>query len=203
MPRGARIVVPGIPHHVTQRGNRRERTFFRESDYKTYLRYMRLAKAKETVSVWAYCLMPNHVHFVCVPQDVSGLGDLFRQAHRQYTCHINKRKEWVGHLWQGRFYSAPMDESHLVAAVRYIERNPVDAGLCGSPEEWPWSSARAHLAGVDDVLVDVTPMLQIVDDWSAYLSEPSAQERIDTIRQETRRGKPIGSEEFVEKILGR
>ena len=146
----ARVVVLGVPHHVTQRGNRRQRTFFNDRDYASYRKIMRQHCDRHGVEIWAYCLMPNHVHLVAVPQKSESLSRAIGGAHRQYTTMVNQREEWSGYLWQGRFASCPMDERHLLAAVRYIEQNPVRSGLVARPEDWRWSSARPHLRATDD-----------------------------------------------------
>lgn len=159
MPRLARIVVPGCPHHVTQRGNRRERVFFQPDDYRLYLALLAQAASRSQTEVWTYCLMPNHVHLILTPQAEDGLRATLAEAHRRYTRFINERHGWTGHLWQGRFGSVPMDEDHLAAAVRYVSLNPVRAGLAKRAEDWEWSSVRAHLAGQDDRLVKVRPVL--------------------------------------------
>jgi putative transposase len=127
MARLRRIVLPGIPHHVTQRGNRRERVFFEEGDYALYLDLLSEAAARSHVAIWAYCLMPNHVHIIAVPSDEDGLRRTFRYVHRHYTGYINARMRVTGHLWQGRFSSVAMDEAHLVCALRYVALNPVRA----------------------------------------------------------------------------
>jgi len=129
MPRIARLVVPGYPHHVTQRGNRRQRAFFNSQDYLAYLELVASAKEETRCEIRAYCLMPNHVHFVIVPEHKDGLADLFKEAHRRYTRRINFRENWRGHLWQERFHYFVMDEKHLNATVRYVELNPVSADL--------------------------------------------------------------------------
>jgi len=206
MARMPRLVVPDYPHHVTQRGARRQETFFSDADYERYLELLAGARQGVDVEFWAYCLMPNHVHHVIVPGSEASLAALFSKAHRQYTRHINFREGWRGHLWQERFHSFVMDEHYLMATVRYVELNPVRAGLCRYPHEWPWSSARAHLEGRDDALVAVQPMLQRVDDWSAYLGQPVDPETTDAIRRNTRTGRPRGSEAFLmqlESMTGR
>lgn len=104
---------------------------------------------------------------------IDGLRASLASTHQRYARAVNERYEWRGHPWQERYYSFPMDEPHLFAAVRYVERNPVAAGLCPRAEDWPWSSAPAHLAGHDDVRVEMEPMLARVEDWSAYLAEPN------------------------------
>ena len=207
MARMARVVVPGYPHHVTQRGNRRQKTFFCDDDYRYYIELLTTYTKEYGTEVWAYCLMPNHVHLVMVPGEEDGLRAVLGKAHRRYTRHINFREGWRGHLWQERFHSFVMDERYLLATVRYVERNPVVAKLCRYPQEWAWSSATAHLSAVDDQLVTVRPMLDSVADWSAYLSSFHEQtEAHELIERHTRTGRPLGNERFVgmlERITGK
>lgn len=165
MARMPRLVVPGYPHHVTQRGNRRMKTFFCGEDYRAYLELLAEAKAEAGVAVWAYCLMPNHVHLVVAPERKDNLARLFGCVHRRYSRRINFREHWRGHLWQERFHSFVMDERYLLAAVRYTELNPVRTRLCANPTDWPWSSAGTHLRGRDNTVVSVAPMLERVADW--------------------------------------
>ena len=136
MARLARVVIPGIPHHITQRGNRRQQVFFQEDDYDAYLELMTDWCRKSGVEVWAYCLMPNHVHLIALPQSEDSLAKGIGEAHRRYTRMINFREKWRGYLWQGRFASFPMDERYLLVAARYIELNPVRAGLADRPEDY-------------------------------------------------------------------
>ena len=147
MARMARVVVPGVPHHVTQRGNRRQTTFFEDGDYEIYKSLMAEWCLSRGVEVWAYCLMPNHVHLVVVPSTEQALRAAIGEAHRRYTVMVNTRQGWKGCLWQGRFASFPMAPGHLFYGARYIELNPVRAGLVKTAEDWPHSSARAHLSG--------------------------------------------------------
>ena len=147
MTRLARVVVPGEPHHVTQRGNRRERVFFGDDDCRAYLDLISQAAQRAGTAIWSYCLMPNHVHFVMVPTTEDGLRATFAEAHRRYTARVHAREKWTGHLWQGRFSSTAMDGPHLMEAVRYVELNPVRAGLVAFAGDWPWSSARAQPGG--------------------------------------------------------
>ena len=203
MVRIARIVASGLPHHVTQRGNRRQQTFFVEEDYAEYRRLPVASCARCGTQTWAYCLMPNHVHLVMVPGRDEGLRCALAEAHRSYTRTINFRQGWRGHLWQECFHSFVMDEPHLLAAVRYVERNPVRAGLCQTAEEWPWSSARAHLRGADDELVRVGPMLDLSPDWESYLAAPESDLLGDRLQLHARTGRPLGSEDFVKRIEAR
>ena len=199
MARIARVVIPTIPHHVTQRGVRRMETFFDDEDYEIYLRLMRQWCDSAGVEVWSYCLMPNHVHLVVVPKSEESLARGIGEAHRRYTRHINFKKGWKGYLWQGRFASFPMDEAYLLAACRYIELNPVRAKLVKRPEDYRWSSARAHLEGKDDVLVKVKPMLDRVSHWDELLASGD-QALFDDVRMHERTGRPLGEDSFVMKL---
>ena len=199
MARIARVVAPGCPHHITQRGNRRQQTFFCDDDYLAYLDLMAEWCRKFQVAIWAWCLMPNHVHLIAVPQSEESLSRAIGEAHRRYTRRINFREKWRGHLWQERFASFPVDDSHLLAAARYIEMNPVAAGLVKDPEEYPWSSARAHLAGRDDSLVKVAPLLEMVGNWSSFLSLSPAAE-LDLLHRHERTGRPLGTDAFLERL---
>lgn len=206
MARMARVVVANIPHHITQRGNRRQQVFFCDADYREYKRLLHLYCSQAHVQVWAYCLMPNHVHLVLVPKMPDGLHRSLAETHRRYTRHINFREGWRGYLWQGRFSSFPMDERHLLASVRYVEMNPVRAGLCRRPESWPWSSTRAHLKSQDDDLVQVAPMLDLVNDWASFLMDGNDKILCELLRRQQRTGRPLGSEQFIddlERITGR
>ncbi len=200
MARWARVVVPTVPHHVTQRGTRRLPVFFCEDDYRTYLRLLRDWCDREGVSVWAYCLMNNHVHLVAVPETEAGLARAIGEAHRRYTRAINFRQGWRGYLFQGRFASCPMDERYLMAAVRYVELNPVRAQMVESAWDYPWSSAAAHMQGKDDRLVKVKPMLERVADWHEYLGQDTEPTELKALRRHSRTGRPLGDEQFVVRL---
>ena len=199
MARMARVIASGIPHHVTQRGNRRQQTFFCDDDYLEYLSLMAEWCGKYGVQIWAWCLMPNHIHLIAVPGSEESLTRAIGEAHRRYTRRINFRENWRGHLWQERFASFPMDENYLLAAARYVEMNPVAAGIVERPEEYPWSSARAHLAGEDDQLVKVAPLLAMVSNWSDFLSL-SDEEEITLFQRHARSGRPLGNDAFVDRL---
>jgi len=199
MARIARVIAPGLPHHVTQRGNRRQQTFFCNEDYLAYLDLMAEWCRKCEVEIWAWCLMPNHVHLIAIPHREEGLARAIGEAHRRYTRRINFRQGWRGHLWQERFASFPMDEGYLLAAARYVEMNPVQAGMVKAAEEYPWSSARAHIEGNDDILVKVKPLLDIVGDWRCFLATTSEVDAED-FRKHERSGRPMGNANFVEKL---
>jgi putative transposase len=195
-----------VPHHVTQRGNRRQETFFSPSDYRLYRSLMAEWCGREGVEVWAYCLMPNHVHMIAVPEHEDALQRAIGEAHRRYSRAVNRREGWRGHLWQGRFASFPMDQDNLLAAARYVELNPVRAGIRRRPDTHPWSSARAHLAETDDELVKVAPLLEMVGDWKTFLAGGLAADDLETLRSHERTGRPLGGKSFVAGIeaqLGR
>ncbi len=155
------------------------------------------------VAVWAYCLMPNHVHLIVVPKSEDGLRRGIGEAHRRYSRRINFRQRWRGHLWQGRFASFPMDRRHLMLAVRYVELNPVRAKLCRAPWRWRWSSAAAHVDGRNDVLVDAKPMLERVEDWRAYLASGLKPEQAELLRRHERTGRPLCDGAFLKRLEAR
>jgi putative transposase len=197
MPRSARLVVPAVPHHLTHRGNNKQRTFFADSDY---LRYLGAACADTATAIWAWCLMPNHVHLILVPSSCDGLAAVMRRTQGRYTRAINAREGRVGHLWQARFASFVMDEPYLLACARYVELNPVRAGLATRAEHWPWSSARTHLDGSDDGLTDPAPLLERWPDWRRILEAPLEDEALRAIRERERTGRPLGARAFVQRF---
>ncbi len=201
MARIGRVVIPGYPHHVTQRGNRRQKTFFCADDYRHYIGLMAEFAFEAETEVWAYCLMPNHVHLVMVPKHEDGLRAAIGETHRRYTRRINFRNGWSGHLWQERFHSFVMDEAYLLSTVRYVELNPVRAKLCEHPADWKWSSALPHLLGKDDALVRVSPMLDRISDWPTYLADANSNDG-EIIEQHTRTGRPLGDKAFVRHLEG-
>jgi putative transposase len=206
MARLARLVIPGMPHHITQRGNRRQPTFFNESDYAAYMELMADFCREEGVEIWSYCLLPNHVHLIAVPRTETSLRQAIGEAHRRYTRRINFREKWRGYLWQGRFASFVMDEQHLLAAARYVELNPVRAKLAAHAAEWPWSSARAHLSDRNDGLVKVAPLLAMIGDWNGFLNSALPEEEWRVLRDHSRTGRPLGNETFLdhlETLVGR
>ncbi len=199
-------MAAGVPHHVTQRGNRRQQTFFGDEDYAAYRDFLAEGCRSAGVEVWGYCLMPNHVHLILTPSDSDGLRAALGEAHRRYSRQVNFREDWRGYLWQGRFASAPMDEDHLLACARYVELNPVRAGLVAKAQDWRWSSARAHLEGQDDGLATVRPLRDRVPDWPALLASGLSEDEHSALRRGERTGRPLGAPAFVqdlERRLGR
>ncbi len=200
MPREARIVIPELPHHIIQRGNRNQRVFFTSLDKKYYLDILTYYCQKERVEIWCYCLMDNHVHLIAVPPTTSSLARAIGGTHKKYTWLINSRNEWKGFLWQGRFLSYPMDEKYLYKCVRYIERNPVRAGIVDRAEDYPWSSARAHVFGYADKLLSPFYLLKEIEDWRAYLADEDSQEDLNLFEQNEISCQPLGSENFLKRL---
>ena len=199
MARLARIVVPGCPHHVTQRGNRRMSVFFSNADRTAYLSHLRKACDRHGVDIWAWCLMGNHVHCIAVPKKEDSLARCFAEAHGKYTHRVNKREGWKGHLWQARFGSSVMDEPHMIGAVRYVERNPVRAGIAELPWRYQWSSARWHTGRTrTDPLVGNDGLLQdLIEDWERYLLDDDDEDFLEQVRKESSVNRPLGGEPFI------
>lgn len=200
MARLARVVIPGHPHHVTQRGNGRARTFFEEGDYALY-RDLLAANCKAAgVEVWAWCLMPNHVHPILVPSDPDGLRRALARVHRSYAGTIQARRKRTGHFWQGRFGAVAMDEHHLAAALRYVSLNPVRARLVKRAQDWRWSSTRAHVHGRDDGVTALAPVRDRFPDFADLLTTEPEAELFDALRSAESIGRPLGDDRFLARI---
>ncbi|WP_369720638.1 transposase [Bradyrhizobium sp. LLZ17] len=200
MARLARVVIPGHPHHVTQRGNGRARTFFDDSDYALYRDLLAASCHTAGVEVWAWCLMPNHVHLILVPSDADGLRRALAPVHRRYAGIIHARRKRTGHFWQGRFGCVAMDEAHLAAALRYVSLNPVRARLVERARDWRWSSVRAHIGGRDDGITAIAPIRERYPDFSHFLSEESEAGMIAQLRGAETIGRPVGNPKFLDMI---
>jgi putative transposase len=191
---------------MIQRGNRRQDVFFIANDRQIYLNILHKNAVKFGIDVWAYCLMNNHVHLIAVPEHGDSFARGFSEIHKMYTSYINKREGWVGHLWQGRFLSFPLDERHLYAAVRYVENNPVRAGLVNNAEDYAWSSAQAHVKGIHNHLLSNCYLLRHIHDWGEYLKKDTGNDDNELIRKHSSTGRPLGDDVFIamlEKTLDR
>lgn len=209
MPRRARIVFAGIPHHITQRGNRKENVFFGNQDRKLYLRWLSEYCYRHEMEVLAYCLMTNHVHLVMIPSTAEGLHLTLKPLHTRYAQYVNKNQGWNGRLWQGRFFSSPMDESYTWWTIKYVELNPVRAGMVEKAEDYPWSSAAPHCGLRQDSVITSNRVwntkFKSIENWSDWLSSGIEQETEQQIRAKVRKGLPCGSPSFIEsleKIIG-
>jgi len=200
MARLARLVVPGLPHHITQRGNGRQRTFFADADYALYRDLLAENLKAAGVACWAWVLMPNHVHLILVPSDEDGLRRALAPVHRRYAGIIHARRKRSGHFWQGRFGCAVMDESHLAAALVYVMLNPVRARLVGRAQDWRWSSARAYLRSVADGLSQTQPVLERFPDISEMLKREADAEALRRLRAAETIGRPLGEPGFLQRI---
>jgi len=203
MPRLARSVFSDIPHHITQRGNRREDVFFTDEDRLVYLELLKHYCKKHDVSVLAYCLMTNHVHLVLTPHSAEGLRQVLKPLHMRYSQHINKINNWKGHLWQGRFFSSPLDDTYTWSTIRYVERNPVQAGMVIKSEEYQWSSAAAHCGlRKSSILAKLPNSMNGVsqDGWSTWLASPEDEIIENTIERNVEKGLPCGSDGFIDNL---
>ena len=209
MPRIGRIVIPGCPHHITQRGNNRDDVFFVDDDRRTYLEMLADEAERFGLEVLGYCLMTNHVHLVAAPGSAESLARAVGRTHWRYTRYANRLQGRSGHLWQNRFYSCALDEEHFWRALAYVERNPVRAKLVRRPWRWPWSSAAAHCGAADPTgLLDLPAWRERLDgaDWREQLTQPEDETALARLRRTTARGRPLGSDSFLsklERILGR
>ena len=204
MPRQARAVFSGVPHLLTQRGNRGEPVFFDDEDRSTYLSWLQEYCAAYSVEVLAYCLMPNQVQLVAVPAIEDSFQQVMKPLHMRHAQRVNRARGWTGHLWQGRFLSSALDNAHVWAAVRYIEREPVRAGAVRKAENFKWSSAAAHVGGSPTGLVNSSSKWSKVfadtPDWAAWLAEGDEAEELNVIRRNIEKGLPCGSDAFVRKL---
>ena len=211
MARFPRVSVPDVPHHITQRGNARRQVFFTDYEREAYLTLLREYSRAHRMAILGYCLMPNHVHIVAIPATAESMPLALKYTNGRYGAFLNVRQGATGHVWQGRYYSCPLDERHLWTALRYVERNPVRAGLAAEPQHYRWSSARVHL-GCDDPygLVDADFLLArwSVEEWREFTTvDQEAHAAAEAaIRASTHTGRPLGDEGFVaelERRLGR
>lgn len=193
MPRPSRLVVPGVAHHITQRGNRQSTIFFSDDNRRAYLKLIKEGCAQSSTTCLAWCLMDNHIHLILVPKTPDGLRLVLARAHTRYSQMINREQGWSGHMFQGRFSSYAMDDAHLMAAIRYVENNPVKAKLVEDAGDWLWSSARAHLLAIPDGLTDTGSMESHIRNWGAYLTDGvNATDQDMIIEMSMRSGKPLG-----------
>src|SRR5258708_4002008 len=200
MARLARVVIAGIPHHVTQRGNGGARTFFSAQDYALYRDLLAASCAAADVAVWAWCLMPNHVHLILVPSDADGLRRALAPVHRRYAGTIHARRRRTGHFWQGRFGAVAMDEEYLAAALRYVALNPVRARLVARAQDWRWSSTRAHLTGKEDGITSLAPIRERFARFADLLALKPDTEAFARLRAAESIGRPLGNDRFLTRI---
>lgn len=216
MPRRPRFVLPGVAHHVTQRGNHQQNVFYGNADRSRYLEILGEHSRRHDLRILGWCLMTNHVHLIAIPGTPESMSLALGEAHSRYTLEVNRRHDWGGHLWQGRFYSCPLEEAHLMSALRYVDQNPVRARIVDEAGDWLWSSALAHTSdGVRDDLLNWAWTRWMKEarlgdwdhtDWKRRLAREQPAKDVERIRRATKLGEPLGSDAFVgklERIAGR
>lgn len=199
----ARIAVVNVPHHVTQRGNARQLLLTSAAERLVYLELLQRYGKLYQLSLLGYCLMSNHVHLVVVPRQPDSLATALKHTHGRYASYWNAVHKSSGHVWQGRFYSCPLDSAHLWIALRYAERNPVRANMVADAASWTWSSAAAHCAAQD-----APPWLDLemwsrrwsARSWREYLATEETEDQVAAIRQSTHAGRPLGTTDFLHSL---
>jgi putative transposase len=204
MARIARVVAVGYPHHITQRGNYGQTIFFNDKDRKLYLEWIQEYSNKFGLALLSDCLMSNHVHFIGIPEKEDSMAKTFNAAHMRYAHYFNKKSKVKGHLWQGRFYSCVLDENHLISTAKYIERNPVRAGLVKTPWEWKWSSASNHIGQDCSQQLKLKDLFQFIPieqkEWKDYISAEDKEKDMEMIKKKTLTGQPLCGEQALKKL---
>lgn len=201
MSRTARVVVVGVPHHITQRGNNRQTVFRVDDDYQLYLGLLHDYTCQHKLDIWAFCLMSNHVHIIATPRTVEGMSRAIGDTHMRYAQHCHADLGSSGHLWQGRFSSCPLDGPHLWEATRYIELNPVRAKLVSHAWEWPWSSAAVRCSGYKHPLLASSPLDTCnATWWRDYLISGEETSAWKNLRDCTRTGRVCGDDQFIHSL---
>lgn len=200
MARIARAVAAEFPHHIIQRGNRRQQVFFTEDDYSQYLKLLKDYSHRFKVDILAYCLMPNHIHLIAIPQKDGNLARAIGETHRNYTRFINFREKWRGYLWQGRFSSYLLDEKYLLAATRYILLNPVKARITKKPWDYKWASTRHHMLIANNSFLKDSLLKELIQNWKDFLNTPTDNNEIKLLQLHERTGRPLGDNAFIEKL---
>jgi putative transposase len=194
----ARVIAPGFPHHITQRGNGRRDVFLTDALKLTYLDLLAEQASRHRLHILAYCLMTNHLHLVAIPDSINAVAGALRHAHGRFAQHWNTTQRGVGHMWQNRYYSCPLQPSRVWSVIRYVELNPVRAGMVERATDYAWSSAAAHINGAD-----VSGVLDMgwwksnwtQGDWAIALTDDPGD--TDAIRRATYTGRPCDDREFI------
>jgi putative transposase len=200
MAKFARMVIPGCPHHIIKRGNRRQTVFFSDNDKMAYYNLLKRVARKTGIEIWTYCLMDNHVHLIAVPEKENSLAKGIGRVSRDYALLVNIRNDWKGHLWQRRFDSYPLGDTHVYSAVKYIEQNPVEAKIVDRAEDYYWSSARSHVLGDRDDLLSEFYLISEIPDWASYLREKTSESDKILLESHARTGRPLGDDRFIDRL---
>ena len=199
MQRCARNIFIDIPHHLTQWGNYRQPVFFTDDDYLSYLELLWQYSLLYRLEIWTYCLMPNHMHLIAVPHTEASCAHTLGVGHMRYAQYRHRQSHGGGHLRQGRIFSAPLDALDCSRAIRYVEMNPVRAGLVATPEAWPWSSAASHLSGLRLPGASF-PSDEALLCWREFLQLEDPPGTVEIIRQCTAAGLPVGDAPFLTEL---
>lgn len=194
MPRPKRLIIPFVPHHISQRGNNQRIVFRCDDDRHRYLNLLLKYSKRKNLQILSYCLMTNHIHFVAIPENEKDIPNMIRVLQSQYSSLTNQILGNTGHLWQQHYYSNPLNERHLIATLRYIEQNPVRAGITASPLDYKWSSACAHITGTDDTrILDLRWWMDRLDScsWNEFLHQNLEEEMLNRIRVQLKTGRPL------------
>jgi putative transposase len=227
MPRTARIVVPDVPHHITQRGNNRQDVFFVDDDRRVYLSILKEQSEKFGLEILGWCLMTNHIHLIGRPAGPESMAKALGRTHFRYTQYINRFHRRSGHLWQNRFFSCPLGRAHFWKALLYVEQNPVRAKMVRRAWEYPWSSAAIHIApkrvqvhpaeskdksplsaertgprfcGAELLNMAYWKQISSVVDWRKTLEQMQSDEQVAAIRRNTHTGRPLAEDAFISKL---
>jgi putative transposase len=205
MARIARITGAGYPHHIVERGNNRERIFANPIDYEKYLSFLSKYAEEREVAVLAYCLMPNHIHLLVRPSGEETLAKMMQGVTLCYSKYFNRENGRTGRLWECRYYSTVIDgDRYLWTVTKYIENNPVRAGMVKKPEDYPYSSAKAHiLREKDPILKEPLFDKDELDEYTRFVKSGEDKRILEEIRKQTRSGKPLGDPEFLQTLSER
>lgn len=212
MPRTGRVVLPGFPHHVVQRGHNRQVVFAHKNDYSYYLDSLVDWKEEYGIRLYGYCLMTNHVHLIIEPETESAMGQFMKRLAGRQTRYVNRQKARSGTLWEGRYKSSPIDtDNYLLACCRYVDLNPVRAQIVSRPENFYWSSYRERI-GLDtqvkildnapDAVEKLPETLSNHKTYARYVSAPSSSAEIELIREALKRGQLTGGSHFIDEVEG-
>lgn len=203
MPRTARIVVPDVPHHITQRGNNRQDVFFVDDGRRVYLSIFKEQSEKYGLEILGWYQMTNHVHLIGRPCGDESLAKALGRTHFRYTQYINKFHGRSGHLWQNRFFSCPLGRTHFWKALLYVEQNPVRAELAVRAWEYRWSSAKAHVENADGLeMLDMAYWKEIsaIVNWKLAVGKVQSGKHVKAIRNNTHTGRPLAGDAFMSKL---
>ena len=206
MPRNTRLIIPNIYHHAIQRGNNRQHVFNKNADRLYYLKWARKLAEENFVPILGYCLMTNHIHLLLLPRDADGMINFMKSLGQRYTQYFNRQYQRSGKLWENRYKVHPVDPELYYVVLKYIETNPVRAGLVTDGADYPWSSGSYHLLGADSPAIMADCMHRSAFPYRDFFYQEENPQQVGAIRTATRQGKALGRPSFLEELgssLGR